>query len=519
MIFKKIILAAGLVIALLACSKEKGVGQAEPFKEEKFNIFPKPFFTPDAANGQQTGWVGDVMPYFVNGQFELFFLHDAPDRVKQSSAGQHAIHKFSSKNLLDFNYDGEVIPYGNKSTQDHLIGTGSMVKAGELNYFYYTGHNATNNWVQNSNPGWTNNNNREAIMYATSKDLVSWTKKSGFVLKAPEGYSTNDFRDPYVFYNQEFAQYWMLVSTQKDGKGLILVYTSSDPKTDEWALKGPLNVEADYLMLECADIFKLGDKYYLLFGEDWSNSPGTHYRVANSTAGPWLKPADGDDMFDGYQFYAGRSASNGTDCFAFGWAHRRNPENDGGTRTWGGNLISHQIYKLGDDKLGVKSPDAVKSYFTKEADLAVTSSSGTVNQAAGTFTLDGSSATAMYKFASIQGTTKIAGSLSLANLTGTAGIGFNTQADNNSTYTIKFEPAAKRIAAYNNGVEVTRVPFNWQAGKNYTFSIVIDGSVVVLYLNDQVALTNRIYSVQSKSWSLTAENNTLIVTGLKITTH
>ena len=73
--------------------------------------------------GQSTGWVGDVMPSYVNGQFELFFLHDAPDQVKQSSTGQHAIHKLSSKNLLDFSYDGEMIPYGNKSTQDHLIGT------------------------------------------------------------------------------------------------------------------------------------------------------------------------------------------------------------------------------------------------------------------------------------------------------------------------------------------------------------------------------------------------------------
>ena len=519
MIFRKIILTGTLAIALLACSKEKGIGQAEPFKEEAFHIFPKPVISPAASNGQQTGWVGDVMPYFVNGQFEIFFLHDAPDQVKQSSAGQHAIHKFSSKNLLDFSYDGEVIPYGNKNTQDHLIGTGSMVKVGDLNYFYYTGHNNNGSWLQNNNPGWADGNSREAILYATSKDMGSWTKKNGFALKAPDGYSRNDFRDPYVFYNSEFSQYWMLVSTQSAGKGVILVYTSSDPATDQWTLKAPLNVEGDYLMLECADIFKLEDKYYMLFAEDWSNTPGTHYRVANSTAGPWLKPADGNDMFDGYQFYAGRSASNGRQRFAFGWAHRRNPENDGGTKTWGGNLISHELFKTGTDKLGVKSPESVKAYFTKAIDPVITASSGTVSHAADTHVLTGSSTKAQYTFGSITGTTQIKGNLKLVNLTGAAGIGFNVQPNSSGTYVIKFEPLAKRIAAYNNGVEITRVPFNWEAGKQYAFNLVIDGSVAVLYLNDQVALTNRIYGMQSKSWSLFAENNVLTASSLKTVTH
>ncbi|SMD16148.1 glycoside hydrolase family 32 protein [Pedobacter nyackensis] len=518
MIFKRFFIASVLIIVLLACSKEKVFGPAEPFKEETFNIFPKPTLSANEGAGQQTGWVGDVMPYFANGQFEIFFLHDAPDRVKQSSSGQHPIHKFTSKNLLDFSYEGEVIPYGDKTTQDHLIGTGSVVRAGELNYFYFTGHNASNSWLQNSNPGWTNSNSREAVMYATSNNLNNWTKKQGFLLKAPQGYSANDFRDPYVFYNTEFSEYWMLISAQKQGKGVILVYKTTNPANDQWLLRGELNVEGDYLMLECADIFKIEDKYYMLFAEDWSGTPGTHYRVASSTAGPWLKPADGRDMFDGYQFYAGRSASNGTDRFAFGWAHRRNSENDNGSKTWAGNLITHQIFKLSNGKLGVKSPAAVNSYFTKETDPVVETQSGMVSNTGGNYVLTGTSAKAMYKFGAISGSTKIKGSLSLGNLTGTAAIGLNTKADN-SSYMIRFEPAAQRIAAYNNGEEITRVPFKLEAGKNYNFSIVIDGSVAVLYVNDEVALTNRIYSLQGNAWSLSADNNQLNVGGLKIIKH
>jgi len=519
MIIKKILMTSLLFSVMLSCSKEKRYTPAEPFVEEKFNIFPKPQRTATASSVQSTGWVGDAMPYFSNGQFNIFFLHDAPDQVKQNSQGQHPIHKFSSTNLLDFSYDGEMIPYGNKLTQDLLIGTGSMVKAGNTNYFYYTGHNASGSWLQNANTAFADANTVEAVMYASSTSMADWTKKPGFALKAPEGYSRNEFRDPFVFYNEEFGQYWMVVSAQKSDKGVLLVYTSTDPATDQWVLRGPMVVAGDYLMLECADVFKIDDQYFMLFAEDWSSSPGTHYRVAASSAGPWLKPADGIDMFDGHQFYAARSASDGTARYAFGWAHRRNPENDNGTRTWGGNLVVQQLSKLGSDKLAVKSPAAVKKYFTSDSAPVITGQSGTVSNLSADYVLSGSSTPASYKFAALSGTTMLKGSLSVNNLTGVASIGFNTKDNQMASYLIRFEPASRRIAAYNNNNEVTRVPFSFEANKTYTFSIVIDGSMVVLYLNDQIALTNRIYSAKASPWTINADGLELKLNNLKVSTH
>ncbi|UEG51340.1 DUF4975 domain-containing protein [Mucilaginibacter daejeonensis] len=518
MIYKKLMLAATLVMAMTSCKKESGTVAAQPYEEQKFTLYPKPTVASGNASTNRTGWVGDVMPYYMNGQFELFFLHDAPDAVKQSSTGQHDIHKFSTKNLVDYSYDGQVIPYGNASTQDQLVGTGSLVKAGDTYYFYYTGHNGTSGWLQNSNPAWTSANTREAVMYATSKDLKTWTKRSSFVLKAPSDYSASDFRDPDVFYNDEFKEYWMLVSTQQGGKGVILVYRTQDPATDNWQIRGPLTVEGDYLMLECADIRKIGNRYYLFFGEDWSDMPGTHYRVATSTAGPWLKPAGGNDMFDGHQFYAGRPASDGTTTYLFAWAHRRNPENDNGNRTWGGNLITHEVVQRTDNKLGVRSPASVNGYFTKEGAAELKGQSGTVSSIGTQLILNGTTTMAAARFAAIDGTLKIKGTLTLNNLTGTVTMGFNAKADQTSTYHVKFEPAAKRIAAYNNGVEITRVPFTFEAGKTYQFSVVIDGSIAVLYVNDEVALTNRIYSVNN-TWNITADGMQVGLSDLKIIRH
>lgn len=513
MLFQKYIIAATLMTAALSCKKDKVFPAYEPPAETKFNIYPKP--TTNTATGSTTGWVGDVMPYYFNGQFEIFYLHDAPDQVKQSSAGQHAIHRFTSKNLLDFNDLGEAIPYGNVNTQDHLIGTGSVVKAGDTYYYYYTGFNGNTSWLQNNNPGWTIGNTREAVMYATSKDLKTWTKKSSFILRASEDYSGTDFRDPYVFYNAEFSQYWMLVSTKKNGKGVILVYTTDNPAGDNWTIRGPLEIDGDYLMLECPDIIKAGDQYYLFFSEDWSSTPGTHYRVASSTAGPWLKPASGYDMFDGHQFYAARPVSNGTNFYTLGWAHRRASENDGGALTWAGNLISHE-FAPGTNGLTVKIPAPVEAYFKQDSDPGLNVQSGMVSHSGSDYTLNGSASTALCKFSPFSGTSRIKGTIRISNLTGTASIGFNTSTGNASSYIIRLEPGANRIAAYNNGVEVTRVPFSFEANKTYSFSLVADGSVAVLYFDNTVALTNRIYSMQDMPWSIAANNLSLSVTNLKL---
>lgn len=514
---KLLIWMISVIVVFNNCKKDNTDDYViDPSKSDGVSIFPKPLAPKSSNEKGYLGWVGDAMPYYENGQFEIFFLHDATDQVKQLSPGQHPIHRFSTQNLLNFDYKGESIPYGSVETQDYLIGTGSMIRFNNLYYFYYTGHNGSTTWLESSTGGLKNN--KEALLCATSRDLNEWVKKSTFKLKAPTGYSTNDFRDPFVFYNEEFGEYWMLVSTQQYGNSILLVLKTSDPSSDNWEIRGPLDVkDKPSIMMECSGIFKIGDKYYLTFSEDWSNTPGTHYRISESTAGPWVKPIDGNDMFDGHQFYGGRLASNGTERYVFGWAHRRNPETNSGILTWAGNLVTHQLYALNSGKLGVKSPDSVKSYFTKETAPLIKGESGAVNNSGGSFNLNGSGA--IYRFGAIGDKAELKGNFSLSNHTGTASFGFNTDSDNKSTYKIQFEPGANRIAAYNYGEEVTRVPFHFEAGKTYNFYIIIDDSVAVLYLNEEVALTNRVYGILDNMWSLNAEGLDFNVSNFKILTH
>lgn len=506
MYLKELILCGALFTGMSACSKDNVTPVNPPAPEETSRIFPKPL----------SGWVGDVMPYYLNGQFEIFFLHDATDLDKQSSRGEHAVHKFTATDLTSFDYEGEMIPYGHRGTQDHLIGTGAMVQVEGVYFYYYTGHNGTSSWLQNNNPGWVPNNNREAVMLATSTDLNNWTKQEDFLIKAPDGYSGFDFRDPYVFYNEEFGEYWMLVSTQASGRGVLLVYTSANPATHQWEMRGPLDVEGDYLMLECADIFQSGNRYYLLFAEDWSSTPGTRYRVANSTAGPWLKPQSGRDMFDGHQFYAAKTAANGEGRYAFAWAHRRRPENDNGQRTWAGNLVTHEIFSTVEGELRVKSPAAVKALFNSDVALSLAHQDGSVSASGSNIVLNGTSSKALAVFQTVAGTQRVEASLQLDNTAGIFSFLLNADDAGNENYTIEFKPGGNRIVAFNNGQEVTRVPFAFAAGETYAISLMIEGSVCVLYVNDQVALTNRVYGMQQRHWGISAEGLTANVTDIAI---
>ncbi|WP_205502320.1 glycoside hydrolase family 32 protein [Rufibacter psychrotolerans] len=494
-----------VLMSLAACSSKDDPAPQEPGTKEEakeVNIYPQPpsgwLGSPNPYN--TTGWVGDLMPYYDNGKFHLFFLHDA--REKPAGQGFHDIHKFESTNLADYAYAGRMIPYGTTTQPDFAIGTGSTVKVGNTYYMYYTGHNGI--------PAFVQNNPRESVLYATSTDLKTWTKNTTFKLTAPAGYYDFDFRDPQVFFNTEKNEYWMLVSTQTSArKAVVLLFTTQDPASNNWTSKGPLYTttpEENFLMLECADVFKMGNYWYLFFSENWSGMTGTRYRMASSSEGPWVKPTH--DLLDGQFFYAAKTASDGNKRYLFGWTARRMPENDTGNKEWAGNLVVHELTQAPDGTLGVKAPETVAALFTREAALQVKSKVGQVSGSGTTYQLNGTASPAYNTFSALAGSKKITAKIRIESGAGTAGFVFNADNPTQQSYKVLLEPGSSQLAAYQvSGAStqlITRVPVHVQAGTTYEVTVVISGSVCVVYLNGMVALSNRIYGMPGKAWGLTA---------------
>lgn len=497
MTIRKIYLAAVMMLATYSCQDTDSVANVNP--DEIFrqtNLFPQP---PNQWMGDNNpyytaGYVGDVMPYYENGTFHLFFLHDA--KTKPAGEGFHDIHSFETANFKDFTYRGRQIPYGTASEPDFGVGTGSLVKVGNTYYYYYTGHNAVASFLSN--------NPRESVLLATSTDMKNWTKVKSFKITAPAGYYDYEFRDPHVFFNAEDGKYWMLVSAQTSAqKAVVLKFTSTNPATGNWTVENPIYTTTsseNYIMLECPDLFKMGNYWYLVFSENWSSTSGTHYRIAPSPNGPWTTPAN--DRLDGSYLYAAKTVSDNANRYMVGWTARKVPESNTGGKDWAGNLVTHQLVQNPDGTLAVKPVAALSSVFGQSASLSVDKITGNASKNGNGFNLPANS---QVMFGKLQKANQISFTLNAA-ANGKSGLILAQDNDGKNGVKISFEPSSNRIAAYvmNGGSEdlANTYPLSGISGTTYNVTAFISNDVCVVYVNSQLAFSNRVYDVVNKKWSI-----------------
>ncbi|PWN58151.1 glycoside hydrolase family 32 protein [Chryseobacterium viscerum] len=496
MSIKKIYAAAILALVTFSCQNhdsDMGVNPEDIYS--KTHIFPQP---PNQWMGENNpyyteGYAGDVMPYYENGKFLLFFLNDA--KTKPAGEGFHDIHSFETSNFTDFTYQGRQIPYGTSSEADFGVGTGSLVKVGNTYYYYYTGHNEVASFLS-GNP-------RESVLLATSTDMKNWTKVKNFKITAPVGYYDYEFRDPHVFFNSEEGKYWMLVSAQtSDKKAVVLKFTTTNPATGNWTVENPIYTTSsseNYMMLECPDLFKMGNYWYLVFSENWSNNTGTHYRISTSPNEPWTTPQN--DRLDGSYLYAAKTVSDNTNRYLVGWTARKTPENNTGGKDWAGNIVAHRLVQNSDGTLAVKPVSGLASVFGQNAVLTVDKITGNASQNGSSLTL---SANSQVTFSKLQKANQITFTLNAS--AGKAGIILAHDTDAGSGVKIALEPGNNRIAAYvmNSGSEdlMNSYPLSSVSGTSYTVTAYISNDVCVIYINDKIAFTNRIYTIVNKKWSI-----------------
>ena len=281
---KKTVVLILLNAVMFSCKKDVKSVQIDA-SQPSFSVYPAPV----------KGYVGDVMPFYDNGSFNLFYLQDWRDNAPQ----YHPWYKFTTPDLLNYSYQGQMIGYGRADEQDYTLGTGSVIKAGNSYYAYYTGHNYR--FLGSARP-------QEGIMYATSADLNSWNKKTGFLITPPAGYDFNNFRDPDIFFNDATQQYFLVAGARKNNTGVLVYYTTTDLANPNWTFQGDFYAPGQFDMMECPDVFKWGNYWYLVFS-DTNVQNATHYRYALSAAGPWITPSNA--LIDGRYFYAAKTTTDG----------------------------------------------------------------------------------------------------------------------------------------------------------------------------------------------------------------
>jgi beta-fructofuranosidase len=468
----------------------------------------------------QQGYVGDPMPYYntTDQKFYLFYLYE--------NANRHPIFLTRTSDYGTFEGFTQILPSGMQGSQDEWIGTGSFIKKNNLYYNFYTGHNG------NLTPA-------EKVMVATSPDLLNWTKLPNATFAAPSGYDQNNFRDPHVYWDEIQENYVMLVTTRKDGKGALARFKSSD--LINWLPIEPLlattssnpqknEIETDSEILECPDIFKMGNQWYLTFSRiNRDEHRKTFYRVADSPEGPWKiwRDAKGHhETFDGLYLYAGKTASNGTDRYLSGWASTGQTVNGNNELNWSGALISHKLVREQDGKLVPRIPDAVDLKFVTKVPFSKIKSEGNVSENNNIYTIS-SSATARSYALFNRNTVPVKISMKIdASQSDHFGFSFGACGDMSEVYSVSFDLTSSNRwglpslfmhqESRSAKTELNFTPLIVPSSKIFDVKIIIENSICVIYVNDNVAFSNRIYKMNQNPWTIFSDKGTIKISQMKI---
>jgi len=430
------------------------------------------FYKPDGAR------LGDVIPYFADGVFHIFYLmrfaddtHDRPE-----TTWGH----LSTTDFVAIQDHGIAIPQGAEHSDDPSVATGSVIRVGDEYHAYYTGFSDWN--VHNGG-------RNQTVLRARSTDLLTWIKDDDLRIVADENrYDPHDWRDPFVFEDAD-GTFRMLVSAQvldgpKMRRGALAELVSTD-RGESWNhAEAPFWAPGLTYMHECADLFQMGEHSYLVFSTITERSV-TRYRMAADPHGPWVAPDD--DELDGLGLYAAKTVTDGHRRYLVGWCVNREAGKDDGAWLWGGNLVVHELRVEADGSLSVHLPDVVRQ--TRERD------------AVAHLALEELRATSAGGYAGVTlCEMPEAGLLDVVIVPAPGskrfGIELRTTAGRDRGYAIVFEPALGRIVIdrlHRFGGERPLDIRPYQPGEEVRLTVEFDGEIAVVYIDERKAITLRGY--------------------------
>ncbi|HVM89871.1 MAG TPA: GH32 C-terminal domain-containing protein [Puia sp.] len=469
-------------------NKDMKINQASDADAKDF------FYKPSNA------WAADCIPLYAEGKFQLFYLLDWRDADKHGEGTPW--YRVSTTDFVHFTEHGEMLPRGTKDEQDLFVFTGSAIFAKNKYHIFYTGHNY--HLADQGKPA-------QGIMHAVSDDMNKWEKLPAETFFAPTNkYEKDDWRDAFVFWNEEAHEYNMLLAARfKNGiprrRGLTALCASKD--LHQWEVREPFYAPDLYFTHECPDLFKIGEWWYLLFSE-FTDKVRTRYRMSPSLRGPWTTPKNDD--FDGHAFYAAKTASDGKHRYIFGWNPTRSNSKDNGTWDWGGNLIVHQIVQEADGSLSVKVPETVSAAFRNKIIPSFTVGNGnfkTTETGVGFNSLQGFSAAIAGK---LPDQCKIEIHAEFEKGTKQLGIMFRCSDDLDKAYYIRLEPNNNKLvfdmwprdrSEVDHMAELDR-NIDLHPGVPIKLQLFIDGNKGVAYVNDKVAMNFRAYDLAAGNWGI-----------------
>ena len=465
------------------------------------NIFRKP----SAADA-----TGDAIPFYHDGVYHIFSLTPPvgttvyPDRLRTSWS--HTV----SRDLIHWEELPEALQPGEGNEPDACgVWTGSVIFGEGKYHIFYTGYNYHLHFSQ-------------TICHATSDDGIVWTKdpENPRILPDESLFEHVDWRDPYVFYNEDEGLYWILLSGRiKNGpptkRGSIILYRSKD--LEHWEYYGPIYKPYITNCPECSEMWKEGETWYLSYST-FSEFVNTNYRVASSPYGPWRTPKK--DGIGGRRFYAAKSLKNDDGRrFYFAWAHDRADRSDFGEWYWGGAFcIPHEVIAH-DGEISVKIPEEYVRAWNHPIQFQIEPVWGNQETSEPDAVTVKSAETLSYGFFKIpRESFFFQCKMKPRDVRGCFGLLIKSDAECRQYIQLALDPAMQRVSLLNlpmevdpfwvasctnigkpkdpgpDGVRVCERPLSFHNGDEINVQVAIDKDMIEIFVNDEAAFTYRFYA-------------------------
>ena len=261
-------------------------------------------------------------------------------------------------------------------------------------------------------------------------------------------------------------------------------------------MKPPFWAPGLYYTHECPDLFRWAD-YWVLVYSTFSERNLTHYRISKSLAGPWLAPEN--DSFDGRAFYAAKTAGDDERRFVFGWNPTREGERDEGKWQWAGHMVVHELRELTAAGFTLSAPSALDDLFPSRCDLQFRAEIGDWRVDSSVYAAEAIDAFAACTLGEMPDAALIEANISAQ--AGSRGCGLLLRCDTalERYYQIRWEPGRGRLVI-DRWPRPGDEPFMLEraipgpSADSLGLKIVVEGTVLLVYINDALALNCRMYN-------------------------
>ena len=428
-----------------------------------------------------TGALADTIPFFFQGQYHVFYLHVIEGTPWEHIVSSDLVNWTELPTALTRNPDDPNGPDGGN------MFTGSVIEHQGLFHIFYTGHNP-------NNP-----DGMEHVCHATSTDGVVWTKHPEHVFGADGVHyqAKSDFRDPYVFWNEQEGCFWMLLCAREAGTGKPVQGVARSQDVVTWEQIDPLVFDPPLAngTPECPDVFKCGETWYLLH----SPSAGTtDVRWARELRGPWRRPEP--FSIDTSILYAAKRMTDGKRHILTGWIRDLTGSRDGGGGQWGGTQsLPREAYEGSGGQLYFRPADEVVAAFSNvfyKTRMTVRPDAPSVMDAPSHYMLD-----CRVRLG--------------ANAEFT--VALRQQADG-AAYRLTVRPVSREAEIAGPGFS-SRRSCTVDTAKPVKLQVFLQGTILECFINDQYAFSWRAYDLQQGKLGLSVTGGSAEVDSLQLRLH